>query len=492
MTSQDTEQVASQGGLLDGGITRTPISRSVFCDLVRLADAFAIAAASLAAYWLYALGVLGLAERWPQFGAAAVLGVLVGVSALNHASLYSITRLRMVSYQLFRATIAWTLAVVFLIVLAFLTKTSAQFSRGWLLLWWALAVVSIAVIRFGTAHILVSWVQSGRLRRYVAIVGAGDTGQRVVEALQKNASDEIAIAGIFDDRMGRVPTQVDGHAVRGTTDDLIRFTRSNVVEQVVIALPLFAEERIFHLLKKLRELPVEIEVSLDFAGSQMALGRPVDVGGVPMLRMVDRPLKDWQSIWKAVEDVTLATLIVILVAPLMAVVALAIKLDSPGPVLFTQSRFGFNNKLIEVYKFRSMRHDMADRTGARQTVKNDPRVTRVGAFLRQSSLDELPQFINVLQRRLSIVGPRPHPMGMKAADKLYHEAVDDYAVRHRVKPGITGWAQVNGLRGETDTMEKAKSRIAHDLYYIDNWSLMFDLKIVFLTVLRGFRDPNAY
>ena len=176
----------------------------------------------------------------------------------------------------------------------------------------------------------------------------------------------------------------------------------------------------------------------------------------------------------------------------MAVVALAIKLDSPGPVLFTQSRFGFNNKLIEVYKFRSMRHDMADRTGARQTVKNDPRVTRVGAFLRQSSLDELPQFINVLQRRLSIVGPRPHPMGMKAAYKLYHEAVDDYAVRHRVKPGITGWAQVNGLRGETDTMEKAKSRIAHDLYYIDNWSLMFDLKIVFLTVLRGFRDPNAY
>ena len=492
MTSQDTEQFASHGGLLDGALRRTPISRSVFCDLIRLADAFAIAGASLAAYWFYAVGVLGLEDRWPQFGAAAVLGVLVGVSALNHARLYSVTRLRMVSYQLFRATLAWTLTVVFLIVLAFLTKTSADFSRGWLLLWWSLTLVAIGGTRIATAQILVMWVQSGRLRRFVAIVGAGEPGRRIVEALQKNASDEIMIAGIFDDRLNRVPTQVEGHAVRGTTDDLIRFTRSNVVEHVIIALPLFAEERIFVLLKKLRELPVEIEISLDLAGPHMAMARPVAIGGIPMLRMVDKPLKDWQSIWKTAEDVTLATLILILIAPLMAVVAVAIKLDSPGPVLFRQSRFGFNNKLIDVYKFRSMRHAMADPSGTRQTVKNDPRVTRVGAFLRQSSLDELPQFINVLQRRLSIVGPRPHPMGMKAADQLYHEAVDDYAVRHRVKPGITGWAQVNGLRGETDTMEKAKQRIVHDLYYIDNWSLLFDLKIILRTVWCGFRDPNAY
>ncbi len=207
---------------------------------------------------------------------------------------------------------------------------------------------------------------------------------------------------------------------------------------------------------------------------------------------MDSPLKDWNVIWKKVEDIVVASLVLLLAAPLMLMIAALIKLESRGPVFFSQARFGFNNHPVNIYKFRTMYAHMADPTGSKQTTKNDVRVTRIGRILRQMNLDELPQFINVLQGRLSVVGPRPHALAMRTGDKLYHEAVAEYAVRHKVKPGITGWAQVNGLRGETDTMDKAISRIEHDLYYIDHWSLWLDLKIVFLTLLRGFNDPNAY
>jgi exopolysaccharide biosynthesis polyprenyl glycosylphosphotransferase len=185
-------------------------------------------------------------------------------------------------------------------------------------------------------------------------------------------------------------------------------------------------------------------------------------------------------------------LLLLFLAPLFLVVALAIKLDSPGPVFFRQKRYGFNNHLIGVYKFRSMRHDMRDEKAEKLVTKNDPRVTRLGAFLRKTSIDELPQLINVLLGEMSIVGPRPHALSAKAADRLYEEVVAEYAARHRVKPGITGWAQVMGWRGETDTIEKIQKRVEHDLYYIENWSLGFDLKILVLTVFALLKADNAY
>jgi exopolysaccharide biosynthesis polyprenyl glycosylphosphotransferase len=211
-----------------------------------------------------------------------------------------------------------------------------------------------------------------------------------------------------------------------------------------------------------------------------------------MLDIAERPLKHWNALAKLIEDKVLGLLLLILFAPAMAVIALLIKLDSRGPVLFVQERFGFNNNAIRVLKFRTMYTERADLSGAQRTVRNDPRVTRVGRLLRALSLDELPQLINVVRGDMSLVGPRPHAIVMRAGGRLYDEAVATYLSRHRVKPGITGWAQINGLRGEVDTLEKARARVEHDLYYIEHWSIWLDLKILLTTAPQLLAQRNAY
>jgi exopolysaccharide biosynthesis polyprenyl glycosylphosphotransferase len=213
---------------------------------------------------------------------------------------------------------------------------------------------------------------------------------------------------------------------------------------------------------------------------------------VPFLAVFDRPLSDWNAAVKAIFDRVVGATALLALSPVMLAVALAVKLDSRGPILFRQKRHGFNNDLVWIYKFRSMYVDMADADAARQVTRGDPRVTRVGRFIRKTSLDELPQLINVVTGQLSLVGPRPHAVATKAGNTLYQEAIDGYFARHRMKPGITGWAQINGWRGETDTLEKLERRIEHDLHYIDNWSLAFDLYILAMTPLSLFNTKNAY
>src|SRR5205814_7254319 len=228
----------------------------------------------------------------------------------------------------------------------------------------------------------------------------------------------------------------------------------------------------------LRRLPVDLRLSAEPIAGALPIRGISEVGTVPMLDVAERPLKNWNALAKLIEDKVLGVLLLLLFAPLMALVALLIRLDSRGPVLFVQERFGFNNNVIRVLKFRTMYIERGDVTGAERTVPNDPRVTRVGRLLRTLSLDELPQLINVVRGDMSLVGPRPHAVAMRAGDRLYCEAVEQYLHRHRVKPGITGWAQVNGLRGEVDTLEKARARVAHDLYYIEHWSPWLDLRIL--------------
>ena len=211
-----------------------------------------------------------------------------------------------------------------------------------------------------------------------------------------------------------------------------------------------------------------------------------------MLAMMDKPLSDWDRVVKNVEDRVLGALLLLLAAPVMALVALAVRLDSKGPIFFRQKRYGFNNELIEVLKFRSMYVDQQDATGSKVVTRGDPRVTRVGRFIRRTSLDELPQLINVVKGQMSLVGPRPHATGSKAERDLFEDVVEGYFARHRVKPGVTGWAQINGWRGETDTREKLVRRVEHDLYYIDNWSVLFDLYIIALTPLSLATGKNAY
>ena len=259
---------------------------------------------------------------------------------------------------------------------------------------------------------------------------------------------------------------------------------------MIVALPWSAEQRILELLQQLRQVAVDVQLCPEAIGFRMVDRPVIHLGGVPMLAVFDRPLNGWNYVAKAIEDRVLAALILLLIWPLMVLIAIAVKLDSDGPVLFRQKRYGFNNNEIEVLKFRTMYHDAGGgERDVRQATRADSRVTRIGGLLRRTSLDELPQFFNVLEGSMSIVGPRPHAVthNVKYAGMIQH-----YYGRHRVKPGITGWVQVNGLRGETDTPDKIEKRVAYDLYYIDNWSLLLDLKIIVRTLFVGFVSKNAY
>jgi Undecaprenyl-phosphate glucose phosphotransferase len=386
----------------------------------------------------------------------------------------------------------WAVTLSVLLLVAFLGKLSESYSRGWALAW-ITAAPTLLLTERGILHLAIArWMRDGRLARNIVIVGAGNEGQRLIAKLQQSEDKSIAIRGVFDDRKSRLPAAVHGLKVLGTTDDLLRFARHSPIDEVVIAMPLDAEGRLKALFDKLKGIAVDLRLSMEPLAETFRVRSMSYVGDVPVLEIADRPLKHWRAVAKWSEDKVLAALALIFVGPLMAIVALLIKLDSPGPVFFAQRRFGFNNEVIRVLKFRSMYVDQGDPSGAQRTVQNDPRVTRVGGVLRLLSLDELPQLINVLRGDMSLVGPRPHAIAMKAGDRLYCDAVEQYLHRHRVKPGITGWAQVNGLRGEVDTLEKARARVAHDLYYIEHWSPWLDLKILLKTVGILASRNNAY
>jgi Undecaprenyl-phosphate glucose phosphotransferase len=338
------------------------------------------------------------------------------------------------------------------------------------------------------------WSREGRLDRRAVLVGGGDPGEGLVKALGQQEDSEVRLLGVFDDRGDdRAPNFCGGLPKLGTVDDLVEFARRTRVDLVLFSLPISAESRILQMLKKLWVLPVDIRLS---AHTNQLRFRPRSysyIGSVPVLDVFDRPIADWDVVMKSLFDRVIGALALIALLPVMLLTALAIKLDSRGPVLFRQKRYGFNNELIEVYKFRSMYVDQTDAAAAKLVTKGDPRVTRVGRFIRKTSLDELPQLLNVVFKGdLSLVGPRPHAVYAKAVDRLYDEAVDGYFARHRVKPGITGWAQVNGWRGETDSQEKIQARVEHDLYYIENWSVLFDLYILTMTPFALAKTENAY
>jgi Undecaprenyl-phosphate glucose phosphotransferase len=331
------------------------------------------------------------------------------------------------------------------------------------------------------------------MERRAVIVGGGKETESLIRSIETQPDNDIRICGIFDDRDDkRSPPVVAGYLKLGTVPELVEFARVSRVDMLIVSLPLTAESRVLTMLKRLWILPVDIRLS---AHNNKLRFRPRAysyVGAVPMLDIFDKPINDWDSVAKRAFDIVFSLLGIIALSPVMLATAIAIKLDSRGPVIFRQKRHGFNNEAIEVYKFRSMYTDMCDPTARNAVAKGDPRVTRVGRFIRKTSIDELPQFFNVLQGRLSLVGPRPHSVYAQTHDRLFHEVVDGYFARHRVKPGVTGWAQINGWRGEIDNDEKIERRTEFDLYYIENWSLWLDLKILFMTPFKLLNTENAY
>jgi Undecaprenyl-phosphate glucose phosphotransferase len=330
--------------------------------------------------------------------------------------------------------------------------------------------------------------------RRVVIVGGGEPGAKLIEALQAEKDSDLRICGVFDDRSDdRSPLVVGGVPKLGNVDDLVEFTRLTRVDLILVSLPLTAEARVLEMVRKLWVLPVDVRLAAHMNQLRFRPRAYSYIGNVPVLDIFDKPIADWNMVLKAVFDRVAGALILLALLPAMAVIAIAVKLDSKGPILFRQPRYGFNNERIGVLKFRSLYHDQADVTARTLVTKDDPRVTRVGRVIRKTSLDELPQLFNVVfAGNLSLVGPRPHALNARAEQRLYEEAVDGYFARHRVKPGITGWAQINGWRGDTDTQEKIERRIECDLYYIENWSMMFDLYILLRTPLALVKAENAY
>jgi Undecaprenyl-phosphate glucose phosphotransferase len=460
-----------------------PASERVLLDLVRIFDLLLLVFVSYAAYHLYQPN-----SSPNRYIAATMVGILLWVTIAGSLRLYTFGELRGMR-GLQKLTMAWSAVILTLLTLAFAFHQSNAFSRAWIGIWFAGGLVALAISHFIAAGHIAFLIQNGVLLRKIVVLGAGGLGRQVIEHVKKCRKIGYRLSGVFEDRASRIS---DGLEPIGRFEDAISYIRENGVDCAIIALPLSAADRISCLVDRLREVPVDVFLTFDAIGFSLPLRKAPTLEGLPVLPVVERPIKDWRSVIKAVEDKAVAALAIVLLAPLLIGIAIAIKLDSKGSVLFCQPRLGFNNREFRLYKFRTMRSDATDLLGDRLVRRGDDRLTRFGAVLRAWSLDELPQLFNVLIGQMSIVGPRPHALNAKAADRPYDELVAQYAARHRVKPGITGWAQVNGWRGETDTYEKLLKRIEYDLAYIDNWSIRFDLWVLLLTLVKGFRHPNAY
>lgn len=432
------------------------------------------------------------ASSTPPYLFPALFAGTLFVGGFERLGGYQLKQLARPRWQLTRVVMTWSITVSLLLLVGFLANISESYARGWAVVWIFVAPALLLTGRGLLYLAIASWMRRGYLARNIVILGAGGEGQRLIARLQALPDKSIAVRGVFDDRKSRRPASIHGVDVLGTTDDLIQFVRHVPIDEVVIALPLDAERRLTALCDKLKMLATDLRFSVEPLAEKFAVRTISYVGDVPVLEVADRPLKSWRAVVKWAEDKAFAAVLLVLLGPLIALIAILIKLDSRGPVFFVQERFGFNNDVIRVFKFRTMYVDRGDPSGAQRTVRNDRRITRLGRFLRLLSLDELPQLINVLRGDMSLVGPRPHAIAMKAGDCLYWQAVKQYFHRHRVKPGITGWAQVHGLRGEVDTLEKAHARVVCDLYYIDHWSPWLDLKTLAKTVTILASRDSAY
>lgn len=328
----------------------------------------------------------------------------------------------------------------------------------------------------------------GRNTRYAAIIGATQSGENLCKQLLDNGQLGIRVFGIFDDRKPERLSNSMRNKVTGNIDDVLAAAKNGDVDYIYIAMPMSAEDRITDILRQCSDTTCSVYILPNFFIYNLLNSRWQMLGSIQTLSVFDTPFQGANNAIKRLEDLLFGSLILIVASLPMLIIALGIKLNSRGPVIFKQRRYGLDGKQIRIYKFRTM-HTLDDGENIDQAQRDDMRVTSFGAFLRRYSLDELPQFFNVLQGRMSIVGPRPHAV---AHNEEYRKIIDGYMLRHKVKPGITGWAQIHGLRGETKTVDKMAKRVEYDLEYIHRWSVWLDLKIIFSSIVKGFSDKNAY
>ncbi|RKT50783.1 putative colanic acid biosynthesis UDP-glucose lipid carrier transferase [Azonexus fungiphilus] len=425
-----------------------------------------------------------------QYAQAGVWGVMIFLMIGGARHLYSSWRLVPVHEAVTATLVAWFWTMVALVFLAFLSKTSSDYSRVAMLTWFGLAPLALASVRVSLRVVLNALRSNGRNTRTLAIAGKTKLGKQVVEKVEQTPWLGMQFIGYYDDRLASRDCKHTAHDAEGIGrfDELVALAREGKVDYIYITLPMKAENRIVELVNALSDTTASVYLVPNFFIFDLLHGKMSSLDGIPVLSLHESPFYGVDGWLKRLEDIVVASLILMIIALPMAVIALGVKLTSPGPVLFKQRRYGLNGAVVEVWKFRSMTV-CEDGDKVVQASKGDMRITPFGAFLRRTSLDELPQFINVLQGQMSVVGPRPHAV---AHNEQYRKLIRGYMLRHKVKPGITGWAQISGWRGETETLDKMEMRVKYDLEYVQNWSLWLDIKIIFLTVFKGFINKNAY
>ena len=466
-------------------------SRRVVVDIIELADALCVIAGAVLTYLVHARSPFGPGMNLVLAVEAGLILALITTGFFRHAGLYDTRRMDAFPAKplvvLSRMGLTFCLAVS--LALSFHVISIEPLT--WFPLWLASSFAAIVIGRLGARAFLRKKARQGYFHSHVAVFGSGVIARRLRDYLLAHSTG-MHLVGVYDDRNERALQPADALEPNGTLEDLIAEGRRGSIDQIIIALPASADARIAEVARRLEQIPASMHVCThilsDLIDRKTASHKVSSIGPIGLIDIKRKPLADWGRLLKAALDYGLGGLLLVLALPLFALIAVAIKLDSRGPVFFRQRRRGLNHRLIEVFKFRSMKV-LEQGAEVKQATKDDPRVTRVGKFLRASSLDELPQLINVVRGEMSLVGPRPHAL---VHDEFYGELLESYANRHQVKPGMTGWAQIHGFRGETETHDKMRLRVEHDLHYIDNWSFVLDLKILGLTPFYGILGKNAY
>lgn len=447
--------------------------------LVRVALAPVVCVASLA--------LCMLIYQVPFSSLYAVLAAVVFLVALRIFGELPLTNGRSILVPGGAILTDWITVVGVLLFIAFITKTSDLFSRKLLLTWFVATPFALHAAQESARHLLHRFVSSSVVVRTKVIVGLNEMGRELAREIAEDPCRGV-MKGFFDDRGNGRLAHAEANEILGGVEDVARYVKRNSIHVVYITLPMTRDPRIVRMLDELRDTTASVYFVPSTLPFEMIQARVDRIGSVPVIAVCETPFYGINGVLKRTADLVITALIVLAIWPLMLAIALGIKLSSPGPVLFKQRRYGLDGKQIVVYKFRTM-NVCEDGGRIEQARQNDSRVTAFGAFLRRTSLDELPQFINVLAGSMSIVGPRPHAV---AHNEQYRGLISGYMVRHKVRPGITGWAQINGFRGETETVEKMKQRIEYDLDYLKHWSLSLDLWIVLKTVLVVLKDKRAY
>lgn len=448
-------------------------------EIVDIITIVLVVAVSLRIYIADRLLSASLAITLPM--ACAALGLWW---VMRENNLYSFSQFPKASKHSFKTIGATLIACLLNIILALMISQIS--ARPWTecvgeaLFITIVSGIFLSITHYIAAHLVKELGKAGAFSMNVVIVGATDQAKKLIE--NKHSKGDINFLGIFDDRLGRAPKSINNVPVIGDLEALMHWENLPSIDRVVITVSSAAQKRVVQLVEKLRAMPNKLVLAIDMQGFDCdgtTIGR---LGGTPVAYVSGTPEDARRAFWKRVQDLIIASIALVLLSPILVITAIAIKLESKGPIFFKQPRHGFNNQSFLCWKFRSMRTELSDYKAAQQVTKDDPRVTKIGKFIRKTSIDELPQLFNVLMGDMSLVGPRPHAIGMKTGDTESEKLVSDYAHRHRIKPGITGWAAIHGSRGPVHTPEEVAERVRLDTEYIDNSSFWMDIYIMFMTI----------